>query len=63
MCACPVCGNFTLGEEGGYEICSICNWEDDPYQREHPNYGGGANVLSMEECKALFLEKENSLKK
>ncbi|WP_091380332.1 CPCC family cysteine-rich protein [Actinokineospora alba] len=27
--ACPCCGFLTLGERGGYEICSVCFWEDD----------------------------------
>lgn len=26
---CPGCGYPTLGERGGYEICSVCDWEDD----------------------------------
>jgi len=27
--ACPCCGCRTLLERGGYEICPVCNWEDD----------------------------------
>lgn len=27
--SCPCCGHLTLGERGGYEICSECGWEDD----------------------------------
>jgi len=26
---CPCCGHPTLGEQGGYEICGVCGWEDD----------------------------------
>lgn len=26
---CPCCGYLTLEERGGYEICELCNWEDD----------------------------------
>jgi hypothetical protein len=26
---CPCCGYPTLHERGGYEICSLCDWEDD----------------------------------
>lgn len=29
MFTCPGCGYPTLGERAGYEICSVCNWEDD----------------------------------
>src|SRR5690349_20522066 len=28
-CCCPVCGYPTLSERGGYEICVLCNWEDE----------------------------------
>ncbi len=27
--ACPCCQYPTLSERGGYEICCLCNWEDD----------------------------------
>ena len=27
--ACPCCGYPGLGEPGGFDICSICYWEDD----------------------------------
>lgn len=27
--ACPCCGYPTLDERGGYDICELCNWEDD----------------------------------
>lgn len=26
---CPCCGYPTLDEQGTYDICLICNWEDD----------------------------------
>jgi len=43
---CPSCGYPTLAERGGYDICYLCNWEDDG-QDDHnadvvmggPNYG------------------------
>lgn len=28
-CCCPVCGYPTLSERGGYDICALCNWEDE----------------------------------
>ncbi|WP_353327246.1 CPCC family cysteine-rich protein [Chitiniphilus shinanonensis] len=37
---CPCCGELTLEDEGTYEICPICNWEGDPYQRENPEKKG-----------------------
>ena len=26
---CPICDYPTIGEPGGYEICPVCDWEDD----------------------------------
>jgi len=45
--ACPCCGSMSLSEEGGYEICPVCDWEDDLLQRNEPDYAGGANWLSL----------------
>jgi len=27
--ACPCCGYASLSDSGGFDICSICFWEDD----------------------------------
>lgn len=29
MVKCPCCGYDTLTEEGGYDTCDLCWWEDD----------------------------------
>ena len=52
--ACPACGWDGDGgwEIGGYWICSICEWEDDPVQREHPDDPGGANGRSLRDWQA-----------
>ena len=50
METCACCGFNTIGEKGGYEICSICYWEDDPVQEADPWFGGGANKPSL--CQA-----------
>ena len=26
---CPCCGNLTISEAAGWEICPVCFWEDD----------------------------------
>lgn len=46
--ACACCGYKTLSSPagGGYEICPVCNWEDDPVQFKDPDYKGGANIPS-----------------
>ncbi|MDH2380145.1 CPCC family cysteine-rich protein [Bradyrhizobium sp. CER78] len=44
---CPCCASEVLTEVGAYEICDGCGWEDDPEQRDNPDYSGGANRLSL----------------
>lgn len=29
VCTCPSCGYPTLDTRGEYDICDVCNWEDD----------------------------------
>jgi len=45
--ACPVCGAETLEYIGEFDICDVCEWEDDPLQRENPEDGDGVNELSL----------------
>ena len=39
---CPVCGTKCQGELPDFDICENCGWEDDPLQRDDPDYDGGA---------------------
>lgn len=52
--SCPCCYGLTLEEQGAYEICETCGWEDDPVQFADPDYRGGANKLSLNEARSLF---------
>lgn len=56
---CPVCGERIIHFE--YDICPICGWELDPVQTDDPDFWGGANNLSLNDFRNLFLElrKEN----
>lgn len=54
---CPCCGNKIIGKQGNYEICSVCDWEDDPVQSEDPDFSGGANMLNLNEARLLFFSK------
>ncbi len=54
---CPCCGEASLSELGGYEICNVCGWEDDPVQRDDPSYAGGANDKSLDNYKKEWLSK------
>ena len=55
---CPCCGEIAFKEEGEYEICSVCDWEDDPLQRDDPNDDLGANILSLNAYKAAWKKKQ-----
>lgn len=53
-CLCPCCYQHDLYESGGYEICPVCNWEDDPVQLKKPDLAGGANQMSLSEAREAF---------
>jgi anaerobic ribonucleoside-triphosphate reductase len=57
---CPCCGYKTLAEEppGTYEICPICDWEDDVVQFDDPDYEGCANRLSLRQNQQKFMRKD-----
>lgn len=59
---CPCCNNVTLQAPppGTYEICPVCNWEDDEYQYNNPNFSGGANKLSLNEAKRIFFNNKSN---
>ncbi|WP_233218372.1 CPCC family cysteine-rich protein [Kosakonia radicincitans] len=48
---------MTISELGNYEICPVCDWEDDPVQSSDPDFSGGANTLSLLEARKEFLLK------
>ena len=58
MCPCPCCGFLTM--EGPtrdtYVICPICDWEDDPVQFDDPDFGGGANHVSLNEARINYIK-------
>lgn len=58
MYQCPCCGYLTLAEKppGTFEICPVCNWEDDNVQAADPTYEGGANGVSLEQARNNFAQ-------
>ena len=52
---CPVCGKMELGR---FEICDFCEWQNDLYQLEHPDRGGCANNMSLNEAREAYLKGE-----
>ncbi|WP_430760323.1 CPCC family cysteine-rich protein [Solilutibacter silvestris] len=55
---CPCCFSRTLGEQGSYEICGVCGWEDDPAQSEDPDYAAGANRDSLNTARKKMAGEE-----
>jgi len=56
---CPVCGKHEYETQGFFEICTVCGWEDDPYQVKHPDdKTDGANKMSLNEARAAYKRGE-----
>ncbi len=48
-------GSEPLSDDNGhYEICHVCYWEDDPIQSDDIYYEGGANVICLKEARDNF---------
>jgi hypothetical protein len=56
--SCPCCGYPTLTELASYEICELCNWEDDGQGDEDANevWGGPNSDYSLAEARKNFLQ-------
>jgi Leucine-rich repeat (LRR) protein len=52
--SCRCCGFLTLDERDSWEICSVCFWEDDPFQSSYPSSITGANRTSLIEARNNF---------
>jgi hypothetical protein len=55
---CPCCGYRTLSERGGFEICSVCFWEDDGQDDVDADTvrGGPNGSLSLTQARRNFRE-------
>ncbi len=53
---CPVCGKYTFEAWGDFDVCEVCNWENDPIQYYKPDYPGGANHMSLNEARQAYRE-------
>ena len=53
---CPCCGYPMLSERGGYEICRLCNWEDDGQDDPHAEevWGGTNGSYSLAQARMNF---------
>lgn len=54
---CPICGKYEFADDGCFDICKYCGWEDDGLQLAYPDYSGGANELSLNEYKKQYQKK------
>ena len=53
---CPCCGYPTLHELGGYDVCWVCDWEDDGQDDPHADevWGGPNGYLSLTDCRRAY---------
>ena len=53
---CPCCGYPTLPQRGGYDICELCNWEDDGQCAPHADevWGGPNYQYSLTQARENF---------
>lgn len=54
---CPCCGFQTLDSQNSYDICDICMWEDDSFQKQNPFSHYWANHISLSEYQEEILSK------
>ena len=40
---CPICGNMAFEEEGDFDICEVCGWENDDTALDYPDESSGPN--------------------
>jgi hypothetical protein len=56
---CECCGYNTLPFGSIYQICLVCGWQDDDVQNDDPDFGGGANELSLNDYRAKWLSEHH----
>jgi len=55
-CTCPVCGYPTLDRRNSYEMCTLCEWEDDGQDDDEADkvWGGPNGDYSLTESRLNF---------
>ena len=51
---CPCCESTYFLKNGDYDICPVCNWENDKTQNADIYYRGGANKSCLSESIAYY---------
>ena len=44
---CPCCGDRNFKVKDNFEICPVCGWIDDVFQRTNSDCADGKNKLSL----------------
>ena len=50
---CVCCGKI---EVELFDICEVCDWQNDPLQNDMPDYTGGANIMSLNQAKEEYFK-------
>jgi len=56
---CPCCDFITLRSQGTYEICPVCDWEDEGFHPESArdlDAATGPNQGTLRACRLAFAE-------
>ena len=53
---CPVCGKYEFPFRGSFDICLVCEWENDPIQAVEHDEKYCANQMSLNEAKKAYAE-------
>jgi Cysteine-rich CPCC len=58
LCTCPCCGYPTLSERAAWEICDLCDWEDDGQDDSNARVvlGGPNQNYSLQEARDNFVK-------
>jgi cold shock CspA family protein len=55
MFLCPVCGASNGGDAGKYDICEMCEWEDDPVQRDDSAAFGANGSTTLSDARTTWI--------
>ena len=51
---CPCCNKSIVSD---YAFCKVCGWQNDPVQKENPDFAGGANIQSLNNARRVYFKK------
>lgn len=57
---CPICEQTLFPCHDSSFICKVCGWEDDGIQYNDHDYDGGANVMSVNQYRQWWKDKQKT---